>query len=119
MNQPNALGTRSAPARRPGFRGESIWRVPAALVALTAIPLIAGSLRLLEVAGGPQLLPTNPRIDASPAPLVLHVVAAAVFASSGRSSSPPACDAATAPGIAEPAACSSQPVWPSPAPGSG
>lgn len=49
-------------------------------MALTTIPLVAGSLRLLEVSGGPQLLPTNPRIDASPAPLVLHVVAAAVFA---------------------------------------
>jgi uncharacterized membrane protein len=34
----------------------------------------------VEVAGGPQVLPTNPRIDASPAPVVLHVVAAAVFA---------------------------------------
>jgi uncharacterized membrane protein len=80
MNQPTALGIRSAPARRPGLRGESSWRVPAALVALTTIPLVAGSLRLLEVAGGPASLPTNPRIDASPAPLVLHVIAAAVFA---------------------------------------
>ena len=80
MNQSTALGTRSAPARRPGFRGESSWRVPAALVALTAIPLAAGSLRLLEIAGGPQLLPTNPRIEAFPGPLVLHVVAAVVFA---------------------------------------
>ena len=80
MSQPTAHGTRSAPARRPGSRRESSWRVPVALVALTTIPLVAGSLRLLEVAGGPQLLPTNPRIDASPAPLVLHVVAAAVFA---------------------------------------
>jgi uncharacterized membrane protein len=41
---------------------------------------VAGSLRLLEVSGGPALLPTNPRIDASPAPLVMHVIAAAVFA---------------------------------------
>ena len=83
MNQPTALGARSAHARRSGNRGEPSWRVPAALVALTAIPLIAGSLRLLEVAGGPQMLPTNPRIDASPAPLVLHVVSAAVFALMG------------------------------------
>ncbi len=80
MNQPTAHGTRSAHARRPGFRGDSSWRVPAALVALTTIPLVAGSLRLLEVAGGPQVLPTNSRIDASPAPLVVHVIAAAVFA---------------------------------------
>ena len=57
-----------------------MWRVPTALIALTVIPVIAGSLRLLELAGGPVLLPTNPRINASPAPVILHVVAAALFA---------------------------------------
>ena len=80
MSEPTALRTRSAPARRSGSRRESSWRVPVALVTLTTIPLVAGSLRLLEVGGGPQVLPTNSRIDAFPAPLVLHIVAAAVFA---------------------------------------
>ena len=56
------------------------WRVPAALLVLSTIPVVAGSLRLLEIAGGPQLLPANPRIDAVPAPVVVHIVAAAVFA---------------------------------------
>jgi uncharacterized membrane protein len=58
----------------------SAWRVPTALVALTVIPVVAGILRLLELGGGPVLLPTNPRVDASPAPVVLHIVAAALFA---------------------------------------
>jgi uncharacterized membrane protein len=66
--------------RRPGVRGGSSWPVPLALVLLSLIPVIAGSLRLAEIAGGPQLLPTNPRIDASPAPVVVHVLAAAVYA---------------------------------------
>ena len=61
-------------------RGGSSWRVPLALVVLSLFPLVAGSLRLIEIAGGPQVLPTNPRIDASPAPLVVHVLAAAVYA---------------------------------------
>ncbi|SNT43565.1 Uncharacterized membrane protein [Asanoa hainanensis] len=56
------------------------WRVPVALVALTLVPAVAGSLRLLELAGGPQLLPGNPRVDASPAPVVVHVLAAIVYA---------------------------------------
>jgi hypothetical protein len=73
-------GTRPAPQRRPGPPGGSTWRVPAALVVLSIVPLVAGSLRLLEVAGGPQLLPDNPRIDAVPAPVVLHIVAAALYA---------------------------------------
>jgi uncharacterized membrane protein len=54
--------------------------VPLALIVLSLIPVISGSLRLVEIAGGPQLMPTNPRIDASPAPLVVHVLGAAVYA---------------------------------------
>jgi uncharacterized membrane protein len=80
MTVNTAPDARPAPQRRPGPRDGTSWRVPVALVALTLIPLVAGSLRLLEIAGGPQLLPENPRIDASPAPLVVHVVAAAVYA---------------------------------------
>ena len=53
---------------------------PVALVVLSLIPVISGSLRLVEIAGGPQLMPTNPRIDASPAPVVVHVIGAAVYA---------------------------------------
>lgn len=59
------------------------WPVPAALIALVAFPLVAGTLRLLELAGGPVVLPQNPRIDASPAPLVVHVLAAATYALAG------------------------------------
>ncbi|GIF76869.1 DUF2306 domain-containing protein [Asanoa siamensis] len=51
-----------------------------ALVALSLVPVIAGSLRLIEFAGGPRLLPDNPRVDASPLPVVPHIVAAAVYA---------------------------------------
>lgn len=56
------------------------WPVPAALLALVAFPLVAGTLRLLELAGGPVVLPQNPRVQASPAPVVVHVVAAATYA---------------------------------------
>jgi uncharacterized membrane protein len=74
------LSTRPAPTRRPAPSTGSSWRVPAALLVLSAIPVLAGSLRLLEVAGGPHLMPDNPRIDASPAPVVVHVLAAALYA---------------------------------------
>ena len=60
MSQHTVPHTRPAPQPRPGVRGGSSWQVPLALVVLSLIPVIAGSLRLLEVAGGPQLLPTNP-----------------------------------------------------------
>jgi uncharacterized membrane protein YozB (DUF420 family) len=56
------------------------WPVPAALVALSAIALAAGALRLVQVAGGPALIPADDRFAGFPVPLVVHIVGAAVFA---------------------------------------
>ncbi|GAA4402964.1 DUF2306 domain-containing protein [Fodinibacter luteus] len=53
---------------------------PAALVALAVVPLTAGALRLVEVAGGPELLPADERFTGFPTALVLHVVGSVVFA---------------------------------------
>ncbi|WP_405097353.1 DUF2306 domain-containing protein [Micromonospora sp. NBC_01412] len=80
MTQHTVPVTRPASRRPPGDRDGSSWHLPVALVVLGLIPVVAGSLRLLELAGGPQLLPTNPRIDSSPAPVVVHVLAAALYA---------------------------------------
>ncbi|MPZ95402.1 MAG: DUF2306 domain-containing protein [Propionibacteriales bacterium] len=80
MTPYTAPDARPAAQHRPGVRDGSSWRVPVALVVLSFVPVVAGSLRLLEVAGGPQVLPANPRVDAVPAPVVVHIVAAAVYA---------------------------------------
>lgn len=56
------------------------WRLPVALVALSAIPLVAGTARLVELAGGPEVIPTDARFTASPLPVVVHIVGAAVYA---------------------------------------
>jgi len=61
-------------ARRPG------WPVPAALVALSAIPVVAGTLRLVQLAGGPELMPADNRFDGLPLALVLHIAGAATYA---------------------------------------
>jgi uncharacterized membrane protein len=53
---------------------------PDALVTLSAIPLAAGSLRLVQLAGGPDLIPADDRFTGFPAALVVHIVSAAVFA---------------------------------------
>lgn len=63
--------------------GPPSWPIIAGLVALVALPAVASVLRVIEVAGGPQLLPENPRITSSPAPLVVHVIAAVFFAIAG------------------------------------
>ena len=54
--------------------------VPFALVALVAIPATAGTMRLVELAGGPLLLPANPRMTASPLPVFVHVLSAVPYA---------------------------------------
>lgn len=76
----HTVPARSAYQRRPGNRVASTWLVPVALVALVTVPLVAGSLRVLEIAGGPHLLPANVRVEDSPIPLVLHVAGAAGYA---------------------------------------
>ena len=58
----------------------STWRVPIALVALGTVPVIAGSLRLVDLSTGSTALPPNPRFSASPLPVVIHIVSATVFA---------------------------------------
>jgi uncharacterized membrane protein len=63
---------------RPG--SQRSWPVPVALVALSAIPLVAGMLRLVELAGGPQLMPADERFAPFPLPLVLHIVGATTYA---------------------------------------
>jgi uncharacterized membrane protein len=73
MKDAPVAGASSSPARR------SSWPVQVALVGLAAIPVIAGTMRLTEVFGGPHVMPANPRIAASPAPVVVHIVGGGVF----------------------------------------
>ena len=59
------------------------WPVPAALIGLSAIPLIAGALRLIQLAGGPEVIPADDRFAGFPAPLVVHILGAALYAVAG------------------------------------
>jgi hypothetical protein len=64
----------------PGSSDRRTWPVPAALVALGTVPVVAGSLRLVELSGGASTMPSDARYDASPLPVVVHIVSATVFA---------------------------------------
>lgn len=50
------------------------------LLALAAVPLIFGALRLNELATGAPVTPENARFFAAPAPVVLHIVSVAFYA---------------------------------------
>jgi uncharacterized membrane protein len=64
----------------PAARDRLAWRVPLALLTLGVVPVIAGALRLVELSGGASAMPSDVRYDASPLPLVVHIVSATVFA---------------------------------------
>lgn len=58
---------------------KSNWLIPTGLLVLTAVPALAGSLRLAEMAGGGQVLPDGERITSAPVPVTVHIVSVTVF----------------------------------------
>lgn len=71
----------SAAVDRPANPARAVgWPVPAGLVALSAIPLAAGTLRLVQLSGGPAVMPADDRFGGFPVALVVHILGAAVFA---------------------------------------
>src|SRR6266508_1321100 len=79
MPQRNAVGKpTSQKTKAPTKAGSAAWLV-AALLLLSAIPLAAGAFRLTQLAGGADITPANARFFASPLPVVLHIVGAAVY----------------------------------------
>lgn len=63
--------------------GRGNRRIAVALILLGAVPLWAGSQRLLQLAGGPAVITADPRFDAFPVAIVLHIIASAVLALGG------------------------------------
>jgi len=55
------------------------WWVPAGLVALSTIPVVSGTLRVVELAGGPVTMPAKPALLESPAAVVVHIAASVPF----------------------------------------
>jgi uncharacterized membrane protein len=53
--------------------------VPAALLALAFIPVVIGSIRVVQLLGGPAGIEPDARFDAAPAAVVVHVVASIVY----------------------------------------
>ncbi|MFF5108378.1 DUF2306 domain-containing protein [Streptosporangium sp. NPDC000509] len=63
----------AAASRRPG------WLLPTALIALSAVPMIAGAVRLTELTVGAEITPGNARFFAAPLPVVLHIFSVSVY----------------------------------------
>jgi len=66
-------------ASPPSPRSRGVWLIPLGLILLSLIPIVSGSLRLTQLAGGPELIHAAARFTGSPIPVILHIVAATLF----------------------------------------
>jgi len=53
--------------------------VPAGLIALSLIPVLAGAARLTEITGSATVTPENARFFASPIPVLAHIISVTVY----------------------------------------
>ncbi len=58
---------------------KSDWLIPAGLIALAFIPVVAGTARLVMLAGGAAVTPENARFIAAPIPVVLHIISVTIY----------------------------------------
>ena len=59
--------------------GRAEWRVPAGLIALAFIPVVAGIVRLAILSGGGPVTAGNERFYSAPVPVVLHILAVTIY----------------------------------------
>lgn len=57
--------------------------IPAGLLMLSVVPVIAGTARLTQLAHGAEITPENARFFTTPMPVVLHIVSAVVYSMLG------------------------------------
>jgi uncharacterized membrane protein len=55
------------------------WKVPLALLLLSAIPFAAGVARLVGLAGDPEISTGNARFVAAPLPVIVHILSVSLF----------------------------------------
>lgn len=55
------------------------WALLAFITIYSVVPAVGGLLRVVELAGGPAIVPENPRALADPLPIVLHILSSFVF----------------------------------------
>jgi hypothetical protein len=55
------------------------WIIPALLIVLSLVPVIAGAARLSELGSGAEVTPDNARFFASPQPVVIHIASVSLY----------------------------------------
>lgn len=55
------------------------WLIPTGLIVLSIVPMLAGTIRLVELFAGAPLTPANERFFDAPLPITLHVISSVVY----------------------------------------
>lgn len=55
------------------------WCIPTGLIALSFIPIAAGTLRVIQLGAGASITPENARFFTAPLPVILHILCSAIF----------------------------------------
>src|SRR5262245_1172511 len=55
------------------------WLIPAALLFLSIVPVLAGFARIVELSSRADITPDNARFFASPIPVVIHLVSVTIY----------------------------------------
>lgn len=55
------------------------WLIPIGLIVLSAVPVVAGAVRIAQLSGGAEITPENARFFASPIPVVVHIISVTLF----------------------------------------
>ncbi|GAA1679826.1 DUF2306 domain-containing protein [Microbacterium lacus] len=71
--------TITSPVTRPRARRSREWLIPTSLLLLSAVPVLAGALRLTSLASGGDVTPDNVRFFALPLPVILHILGATTY----------------------------------------
>ncbi|MCH6259223.1 DUF2306 domain-containing protein [Puniceicoccaceae bacterium K14] len=53
---------------------KSEWMIIGGLLFLSLVPCVGGVIRLIELHGGPELMPHNPRVRSAPTPVIIHLL---------------------------------------------
>ncbi|MFF2487194.1 DUF2306 domain-containing protein [Microbacterium sp. NPDC058062] len=69
----------TATARPRATRRRPEWLVPTGLIALSLVPIVAGSARLTQLTTGATVTAENARFFDSPIPVVAHIIGSSVF----------------------------------------
>lgn len=75
--------TMRLPGRSPRQSRPRSWPVPTALLILSVIPVLAGIFRVIQLLGGPELIPADQRFAGFPLPLVVHLVGTTLYVVGG------------------------------------